>query len=132
MVCPQYDSSLDSNCQGRPWEITFRYNGGGCSQSDNLQPRQRLVCTDTGEGAPRAEGTQSYITAIPRGGTDVYFAGPVAVGEKYTLNQDRALGTLSTLPSSVKPMMEPTCATVSASSNVYTRIESFYINRCQR
>merc|ERR1712166_558210 len=104
--CPQYNSSLDNDCQGRPWEITFRYNGGGCAQSDNLQPRQKFSCTDnptTAEnrslqsflGAPTAEGTQSYITAVPRGGTDLYFAGPVAVGEKYTLNQDRVFDKLS-------------------------------------
>ena len=104
--CPQYNSSLDNDCQGRPWEITFRYNGGGCAQSDNLQPRQKFSCTDNPTtvenrslqsflGAPTAEGTQSYITAVPRGGTDLYFAGPVAVGEKYTLNQDRVFDKLS-------------------------------------
>jgi len=93
--CPQYNSSLDNDCQGRPWEITFRYNGGGCAQSDNLQPRQKFSCTDSGTGAPTTEGTKSYITAVPRGGTDLYFAGPVAVGEKYTLNQDRVFDKLS-------------------------------------
>jgi len=93
--CPQYNSSLDNDCQGRPWEITFRYNGGGCSQSDNLQPRQKFTCTDTGEGPSRSEGAQNYITATPRGGSDLYFAGPVAVGEKYTLNADRTFDKLS-------------------------------------
>jgi len=86
--CPQYNSSLDNDCQGRPWEITFRYNGGDCSQSDNLQPRQKFTCSDTGAGPLKAEGTQSYITAVPRGGSDLYFAGPVAVGEKYNEEED--------------------------------------------
>jgi hypothetical protein len=90
-----YNSSLDNDCQGRPQVITFRYNGGGCAQSDNLQPRQKFSCTDSGLGAPTTEGTQSYITAVPRGGTDLYFAGPVAVGEKYTLNQDMVFDKLS-------------------------------------
>jgi len=93
--CPMYNSSLDNDCQGRPQVITFRYNGGGCAQSDNLQPRQKFSCTDSGLGAPTTEGTQSYITAVPRGGTDLYFAGPVAVGEKYTLNQDMVFDKLS-------------------------------------
>jgi len=93
--CPQYNSSLDNDCQGRPWEITFRYNGGGCSQSDNLQPRQKFTCTDTDEGPSKSEGTQNYITAVPRGGSDLYFAGPVAVNEKYTLNADRVFDKLS-------------------------------------
>merc|ERR1712238_78064 len=93
--CPQYNSSLDNDCQGRPWEITFRYNGGDCSQSDNLQPRQKFTCSDTGAGPLKAEGTTSYITAVPRGGSDLYFAGPVAVGEKYTLNANRVFDKLS-------------------------------------
>jgi hypothetical protein len=32
---------------------------------------------------------------VPCGGTDIYFAGPVAVGEKYTLNQDSFFDKLS-------------------------------------
>merc|ERR1740130_1146826 len=95
MGCPKYNISLDNDCQGRPWEITFRYNGGNCAQSDNLQPRQKFSCTDTGSGPPTALGAQSYITATPRGGSDLYFAGPVKVGEKYTLNADRQFDKLS-------------------------------------
>ena len=75
--------------------MTNQYNGGSCSQSNYLQPRQRFNCTDSGEGAPRTEGTQSYITAVPCGGTDLYFACPVDVGEKYTLNQDKVFDKLS-------------------------------------
>merc|ERR1712161_132919 len=93
--CPQYNSSLDNDCQGRPWEITFRYNGGDCSKSDNLQPRQKFSCVDTSGGPSTAQGTTNYITAVPRGGSDLYFAGNVAVGEKYTLNEDRVFDKLS-------------------------------------
>merc|ERR1719491_1234663 len=93
--CPQYNSSLDNDCQGRPWEITFRYNGGDCSQSDNLQPRQKFSCVDNSGGPSKAQGTTNYITAVPRGGSDLYFAGNVAVGEKYTLNEDRVFDKLS-------------------------------------
>lgn len=93
--CPQYNISLDNNCEGRPQVITFRYLGGGCSQSDNLQPRQKFACEDANEGPPTAPGTLNYIIATPTGGDDLYFAGPVAVGEKYTLNENKDFDKLS-------------------------------------
>jgi len=93
--CPQYNSTLDNNCDGRPQVITFRYNGGDCSQSDNLQPRQKFTCTDGNGGPPIARGTQNYIIAFPTGGDDLYFAGPVAIGEKYTLNENKLFDKLS-------------------------------------
>lgn len=85
--CPRYNSTLDNNCDGRPQVITFRYNGGDCSQSDNLQPRQKFNCIDINGGPPIAQGSPSYITAVPTGRDDQYFAGPVAVGEKFILNE---------------------------------------------
>ena len=93
--CPKYNSTLDNNCQGRPRVITFRYNGGGCAQSDNLQPRLKFSCADGNGGPPNVTGTQNYIRAFPTGGSDIYFAGPVAVGEKYTLNENKAFDKLS-------------------------------------
>jgi len=93
--CPQYNISLDNNCEGRPQVITFRFLGGGCSQSDNLQPRQKFVCEDVNGGPPTAPGTPIYITATPTGGNDLYFSGPVAVGEKYTLNANKDFDKLS-------------------------------------
>jgi len=93
--CPQYNSTLDNNCDGRPQVITFRYNGGGCSQSDNLQPRQKFSCADGNGGPPVAQGSQNYITAFPTGGSDLYFSGVVAVGEKYTLNANEVFDKLS-------------------------------------
>jgi len=93
--CPQYNSTLDNNCEGRPQVITFRYNGGDCSQSDNLQPRQKFNCADENGGPPFTQGTQNYIVAVPTGGDDLYFSGPVAVGDKYTFNEDKAFDKLS-------------------------------------
>jgi hypothetical protein len=93
--CPQYNSSLDNNCDGRPQIITFRHNGGDCSQSDNLQPRQKFNCADENGGPPTGQGTPNYIVAVPTGGDDLYFSGPVAVGEKYTLNADMEFDKLS-------------------------------------
>jgi len=77
--------------------ITFLYNGGSCGQSDNLQPRQKFNCFDTGDGPPTATGQESYITAVPRGSTNdfVFFAGTVPVGEKFTLNAARIYDKLA-------------------------------------
>lgn len=95
--CPQYNSSLDNNCDGRPQVITFRYNGGSCAQSDNLQPRQKFQCDDPDPGKvpPLLQGTTSFITAVPTGGNDLYFAGTVPVNGKYTLNADKTFDKLS-------------------------------------
>ena len=103
--CPKTPQiSLGTNdCQGRPTEITFEYNGGDCAQSEHLQSRQTFTCTDSNGGPPTTEGTQNYITATNLGGGDLYFAGPVKVGEMYTfkvretysLNADGQFDTLS-------------------------------------
>jgi len=93
--CPLYNSTLANNCQGRPQVITFRYNGGGCLQSDNLQPRQKFICTDLNGGPPLTSGTMSYITAVPTGDTDDYFSGSVPVDGKFTLNDDKRFDKLS-------------------------------------
>merc|ERR1712238_258000 len=91
--------TVDPICNGRPWVITFLYNGGDCSQSYNLQPRQKFDCTDAGStGPPTNAGDESYITAVPRGDSInaiVFFAGTVPVGEKYTLNADRVYDKLA-------------------------------------
>jgi len=86
--------TIDPECEGRPWEITFLYNGGDCAQSDNAQARQKFDCTDIANGPPTNEGDESYITAVPRGSgnsktNQFFFAGSVPVGEKYTLNAER-------------------------------------------
>jgi len=93
--CPQYNLSLANNCEGRPQVITFRYNGGPCSQSDNLQTRQKFDCEDSNGGPPSTLGTESYIEAIPTKGGDLYFSGTVKVGEPFTLNQNLNFDKLS-------------------------------------
>jgi len=116
-------------CQGSLSEITFLYNGGDCSQCDNLQSCQEFSCIEpsgvpdagfvditatafsrggsdvpdviyisagSGSSLPDAGSVeQNYITATADGGSDVYFEGLVKVGEKYTLNEDRAFDNLS-------------------------------------
>lgn len=76
--------------------MTFRYNGGGCEQSNNLQPRQKFSCTDSNGGPPpMGSSATSYITATPRGGSENYFSGTVAVSDKFVLNEDRQFDRLA-------------------------------------
>lgn len=93
--CFNFTPIGDNNCQGRPVVLTFRYNGGDCSQSDNLQDRQKFDCFDASTPPPLEAGTVSYILATELGGGDVYFEGFVPVGELYTLNEDRIFDKLS-------------------------------------
>jgi len=86
---------LDNDCEGRPQTITFKYNGGPCGQSKNFQSRQKFTCTDSAVPPPTAVGTLNYIEAVPRGGGDQYFAGNVAVGTQYTLNENLEFDKLS-------------------------------------
>jgi hypothetical protein len=92
--------AADNNCQGRPVQLTFRYNGGDCSQSDNLQDRQKFDCFDIlpplGAGPPPTQaGVESYVLATTLGGEDVYFEGFVEVGKLFTLNEDFFFDKLS-------------------------------------
>ena len=69
--------------------------GGGCAQSDNNNNPQTFTCTDSNGGPPTPPGTQNYITATALGGGDLYFAGPVKVGEKYILKNIRETYSLN-------------------------------------
>jgi len=93
--CPEPMTSLDNNCEGRPQTITFKYLGGGCSQSQNFQSRQKFLCTDGPVPPPTTEGTISYIEAYPKGGGDLYFVGEVGVGSLFTLNESKEFDKLS-------------------------------------
>lgn len=94
--CPAPNISLDNNCEGRPQTITFKYTGGDCAQSRNFQSRQKFMCTPAeGPSAPTTKGTVNYIEAVPRGGGDLYFAGNVAVGDNYILNENKQFDKLS-------------------------------------
>jgi hypothetical protein len=100
--CFNFTTPLDNSCEGRPIVMTFRYNGGDCSQSDNLQDRQKFDCFDIepedgGSGPPPlTAGTVSYVVATQLNADDViYFEGFVPVGETFTLNDNRTFDRLS-------------------------------------
>ena len=81
---------VDNDCQGRIRDITFRYTGGSCSQSDNFQLAEDFSCNDF-NGGPLLQGSnaQNFITAVALEGNTNYFSGNVRVGEEYNLNADQ-------------------------------------------
>jgi len=86
--CPVPEEiTLDNDCVDPFQVITFQYNSGDCSQSDNLNDRHDFTCTDLNSGGPTSsEGSKSYIVVNSKSGNETYFSGSVAVGEEYTLN----------------------------------------------
>jgi hypothetical protein len=64
--------------------MIFRYNGGDCSGSFNIQPDTLFICEDYQGGPPTEDGVESYIIASSLDGGDVYFAGFIPVGEEFT------------------------------------------------
>ena len=93
--CPSYIFYRDSICLDVPTTISFIYNGGDCSQSDNVMDRHVFECFDSNTNPPPSvSGVVSYIVATDVCG-DVYFEGFVAVGDLYTLNEDLMLEKLS-------------------------------------
>jgi hypothetical protein len=77
---------LRTRCEDRPFAMVFRYNGGGCDQSFNIQPPDLFQCFDFHGGPPTIEGAVSYITVTDIRGLDIiYHADFVAVGDEYTV-----------------------------------------------
>eukprot|EP00536_Pseudo-nitzschia_multiseries_P004322 jgi/Psemu1/253514/estExt_Genewise1Plus.C_710036 len=96
--CPTFSLSHDNACKGPLQVITFTYNGGSCEQlSTNRRVRYVPLCIDSNGGPSAVKGTTHYITVVPKGGSEFYFADYVAVGESYTLNADKQRIKLSTV-----------------------------------
>mmetsp|Transcript_24780 Transcript_24780/g.35330 ORF Transcript_24780/g.35330 Transcript_24780/m.35330 type:complete len:798 (+) Transcript_24780:1-2394(+) len=75
---------LPTRCESRPRSMVFRYNGGACTQSFNIQPPTLFSCLDFQGGPPTQEGQESYIIAQDiRGLGVIYFEGFVKVGESF-------------------------------------------------
>jgi hypothetical protein len=74
-------------CLARPTEMEFKYNGGDCSQSFNIQPISLFQCFDFQGGPPTQAGEESYIVVSDIKGLGIdYFSGFVPVGETFDLN----------------------------------------------
>jgi len=75
-----------TRCNQRPVAMVFKYNGGTCDQSDNIQPPTLFQCFDFFGGPPTTSGETSYILVTDiKGGSIVYHEGTVAVGDEYTV-----------------------------------------------
>ena len=75
-----------AECLGRPFEMGFLYNGGGCSQSYNAQEAAgRFFCEDFDGGPPTEKGEKSYIVVTDLDGETIYHDDWVGVGELFIL-----------------------------------------------
>jgi hypothetical protein len=72
-------------CEGRPFEMVFLYNGGDCSQSFNVQ-EDKFFCTDLNGGPPTERGAVSYIVVTDLDGETIFHADFVEVGSLFTLS----------------------------------------------
>jgi len=95
--CPNFELTRQNGCEGSLQVITFRYAGGDCSRSENIKQRQKFNCEDFNGGPPTTTGDQNYITVVDAKGKDVYFDGPVAVSEEFTLNENKDFDKLSAM-----------------------------------
>eukprot|EP00339_Tiarina_fusa_P025569 CAMPEP_0117077738 /NCGR_PEP_ID=MMETSP0472-20121206/54796_1 /TAXON_ID=693140 ORGANISM="Tiarina fusus, Strain LIS" /NCGR_SAMPLE_ID=MMETSP0472 /ASSEMBLY_ACC=CAM_ASM_000603 /LENGTH=1142 /DNA_ID=CAMNT_0004804163 /DNA_START=45 /DNA_END=3473 /DNA_ORIENTATION=- len=82
-------------CEDRPFEMSFRYNGGDCSQSFNIQPRSLFTCQDFNGGPPTEQNATTYIQAFELNGGEMYFEGFVNVGNLFTLTTEEEGDTVS-------------------------------------
>jgi len=75
-----------TRCEDRPFAMVFRYTGGTCDLSDNIQSPELFQCFDFQGGPPTIDGTESFITVTDiKGGAIVYHADFVRVGGEYTV-----------------------------------------------
>merc|ERR1712194_604005 len=82
----------DNDCQGPVKEITYRFMGGSCDETDAVMSRDLFSCED--HIGAYAAGTSTYYIEASGSGDSLYFAGDVQVGLEYTLNQDGAFDSL--------------------------------------
>lgn len=73
-------------CEGRPFEMGFLYNGGGCSGSWNVQEAEgKFFCNDFNGGPPTERGEKSFIVVTDLKGETIFHSDYVLVGSIYTL-----------------------------------------------
>ena len=82
-------------CLEKVFSMGFRYNGGDCSQSSNVQDPQLFQCEDFFGGPPTIQGEVSFIRAIDIKGLGInYFMDFVAVGDQFQMtNMGNLLGS---------------------------------------
>jgi hypothetical protein len=94
--CPEYSLTVDAMEWWSPLQaITFLYHGSDCAQGSSGLRSTYNTCEDDNGGPSTALGSKAFITAVSAERNDLYFAGIVAAGDKYTLNADKFFDVLS-------------------------------------
>jgi hypothetical protein len=87
LPCDEFSLVMDE-CLELPSYMSFRYNGGDCNQSSNIQPPEAFVCEDFhGGGPPTDEEESSFIVATNVNNGDIHHAEFVRVGELFTVKE---------------------------------------------
>ena len=79
---------LETDCTQTPETVTFLYNGGDCSSTDNAE-FLGITCKDSNSVPPTVPGEGSYITvksATSRSTRATYFGAFVRVGSEFTVH----------------------------------------------
>jgi len=84
-------AAVDNECGGPLREITYRFNAGSCAETNALISQDLFSCEDSGNSLI---GIGTYYIEASGSGDSLYFAGPVAIGSEYTLNQAGAFDSL--------------------------------------
>jgi len=84
-------AAVDNECGGPLKEITYRFNAGSCAETNALISQDLFSCEDSGNSLI---GIGTYHIEASGSGESLYFAGPVAIGSEYTLNQDGPFDSL--------------------------------------
>ena len=76
---------IATRCDKRAAAMTWRFNGGNCEQSFNIQEADKFVCTDFVDGGAPTEGSAWLTVASVKNPEDIYFDGEVLVGDLFTM-----------------------------------------------
>ena len=88
--CSEVDLTVATHtveCLMLPTAMIFRYTGGDCSQSFNIQDTLVNGCEDLDGGPPTDQGESSIIVAINSDNGVVYHAALVRVGDVFTVEE---------------------------------------------
>ena len=96
VTCSASDGSTDdctsipvpsTFCDETPFAMIFKFNGGDCNQSSNLQPSSAFLCEDFDGGPPSDPGEQSFIVVTSADErNNVYFSDFVTVGDDFIVD----------------------------------------------
>jgi len=81
----------DNDCQDPVEKITYLFSGGSCGETDTVMSQALFSCVDSGNALI---ATGPYYIEASGSGDSLYFAGDVAIGTEYTLNQEGAFDSL--------------------------------------